>query len=316
MSFSLLLGVAQFVVGFVLIWYGSGLIITSVDKISHKLKVSSFIVSFFLLGMLTSIPEISLGLTALSEGTPSIFIGNLIGGILVLFFLVIPVFAIVGNGIKLTNKLESTTLLYSFVVFLSPLVALLDKTITSTEAVFMLVMYAFLVFTIQKQEGLLSNGKEMFHLKRYSLSDMLKVLLGVALVFTASYMIVNQTLFFAELFNISPFIIGILILSIGTNLPEISLAFRAIKNKKKDIAFGDYLGSASANIFVLCLLILLSGGNVEASNGFINTLIIAILGFGLFYHFTKSKHDISRKEGMILLIVYVVFVMVEGIQIL
>jgi len=304
------------IVSYVFIWVGSGFIIDSIDKLSRKLKVSSFAVSFFLLGILTSIPEISLSLAALSEGTPEIFVGNLIGGIIVIFFLIIPLFAVLGNGIKLTNKIDSPTLLYAFILLLSPLIAVLDKKISTTEGVFMIIMYAVLFVVVQKKKGILNGGSELLKLKRYSINDLLKILLGIGMVFVASNQIVDKTIFFASEFGVPTFFISLVILSLGTNLPEISLAVRALVEKKKDVAFGDYLGSGTANIIILAVMTLLNGGEVFTVNNFWKTLLIAAVGFATFYHFTKSKHDLSRKEGAVLLLVYATFLIVEGIMFL
>lgn len=312
----IIINLGLFFLGFIMIWYGSGLIIQSVDKISHRLKVSSFAISFFVLGVLTSIPELSLGFTALAEDSPAIFVGNLVGGTLVLFFLVIPLFAIFGKGVKLSKKLEPSTLLFAFMLYLSPLVALFDQKITSTEALLILVLYAGLFFLVQKEEGILNGGKDVLDFKRYSIKDMLLVLLGVGVVFVASSIIVDKTLYFADLLGIAPFIISFVILSVGTNLPEISLAMRAIQKKKKDIAFGDYLGSASANVAILAILVLLAGGGVQTQTSFWIVTIISFFGFALFYYFTKSKHDISQNEGIFLLLVYFALLVFEGLGLL
>ena len=312
----IVLNLTIFVISFVAIWFGSGLIIKSVDKISRKLKVSSFAISFFLLGILTSIPEISLSLAALSEGKPEIFVGNLIGGIVVIFFLIIPLFAVFGNGIKLTNKIESSRLVYAFIVLLTPLISVLDKRITVTEGVFMIILAAVLFFSVEKNKGILDGDNEMLHLKRYSLHDILKIFLGIGVIFIASNLIVDKTIYFGTLLNVPAFFISLIVLSLGTNIPEISLVFRAIKDKKKDVAFGNYLGSATVNVLIFAIMTLMSGGEVLTVNNFWKTLVIAVIGFTGFYHFTKSKHDLSRQEGSILLLVYAVFLLVEGLMFL
>ena len=84
----------------------------SVDRLAHKLHLSSFAVSFFLLGILTSVPEISVGVNSLIERKPEIFVGNLIGGIIVIFLLIIPVLAVFGNGVKLTHQMSRDHLVF------------------------------------------------------------------------------------------------------------------------------------------------------------------------------------------------------------
>jgi cation:H+ antiporter len=135
-------------------------------------------------------------------------------------------------------------------------------------------------------------------------------------IFIASNLIVDKTIYFGTLLNVPAFFISLIVLSVGTNIPEISLVFRAIKDKKKDVAFGNYLGSATVNVVIFAIMTLMSGGEVLTVNNFWKTLVIAVIGFTAFYHFTKSKHDLSRQEGAILLLVYAVFLLVEGLMFL
>src|SRR3546814_16263914 len=67
----------------------------------------TFTMSFFLLGLLTSLPELVIGLTSIVDGQPEIFVGNLIGGTIILFLLVIPLLALTSQGIKATRPLRS-----------------------------------------------------------------------------------------------------------------------------------------------------------------------------------------------------------------
>lgn len=307
----LTLDILIFLVSFIFVWKGSGLVIKSVDKISRRLKVSSFAFSFFLLGILTSVSEISVALASLSAGTPEVSIGNIIGGIIVIFFLIIPMFAVLGNGIKITTKVRPIMLIFAFMMFTTPLVSVLDQKLTMIEAVFMLFFAIIFIFNIQKNKGVLDDNNNILDLKRYSIRDVFKIILGIIIVFVACNIIVEKTISFGKLLGISPFVISLIILSIGTNLPELSLVFRALKDKKKDVAFGNYLGSATMSIIILSFLIFLSGGKILIINNFWKILVVTVIGFGLFFHFTRSKNDLSRKEGLVLLLVYLTFLAVE-----
>jgi len=79
------------------IWIGSGLVIKSVEKLSRVIRASSFAISFFLLGFFTSISELSVGVSAIIQHDPEIYVGNLLGASIVLFILVIPLLAIGGH---------------------------------------------------------------------------------------------------------------------------------------------------------------------------------------------------------------------------
>ena len=60
------------ILGLTSLWIGAGLIVSSTEKLSHRLKLSSFLVSFFLLGFATSVPEIAVGITAVIQPGGSI----------------------------------------------------------------------------------------------------------------------------------------------------------------------------------------------------------------------------------------------------
>ena len=266
------------------------------------------------MGILTSIPEFAVGMIALAENQPEIFVGNLIGGIPVIFFLIIPILAIFGKGVKLRNQLNTNNLLFSFVVMVTPALLVMDRRVTNLEGIIMIGLYITLFFFIQREKGIFdTQNSNILHGKAYSYIDIVKILLGIGLVFIASQIIVDQTLYFAKTFHMSPFFISLAVLSLGTNLPELSLAVRSIISRKKDIAFGDYIGSAAANTFLFGLFTLMNTGEVVTVNNFFKTFLVMTGGLLLFYYFTRSKDDISRKEGFFLLLVYLAFIFIDQI---
>lgn len=303
-----------YIASFFLIWFGSGLIVSSTGKFSRRLRLSSFVFSFVFLGLLTSSPEFALGLQAVADNDPEIFIGNLIGGVVVLFLFVIPLLAVFGNGINLKNELENKTLVLTLLVILMPIITIIDKKVSSLEGLFLIVLYAILIFFVERKHGLFDKkNNELFDIKSYSYKDILKIFIGIGLIFISSNIILNQTLFFADFFNIPAFYISLVILGLGTNLPELALAMRSAVAGKKDIAMGDYLGSAAANTFLFGLFTILVGGAVLTVNNFIVTFLFVASSLILFYFFYYTKKFISRVNGLLMLGIYVLFVVVEFI---
>lgn len=308
----LLTQIPLYIISFVAIWFGAGLIIRAVDRIAHHLKLSSFAISFFVLGILTSIPEMAVSINAISEHRPEIFVGTLLGGTVVIFLLVIPVLAILGKGIKLTSELSRRNLGLALLAMTTPGLMVLDGKVTNFEGLLLMIFYLILFYLVQKKHGIFDEGKsEVLSLKAYSFIDLVKVALGIGIVFISSNYIVDQTIIFSEFFSIPTFYLSLILLSFGTNLPELSLAIRAVLSGKKDIAFGDYLGSAAANTLLFGFFTLLNDGEVITGNNFLITLGFIIVGLGLFYYFSKSERDISVKEGFVLLFIYILFVIYE-----
>ncbi|KXK08602.1 MAG: Inner membrane protein YrbG [Microgenomates bacterium OLB22] len=304
----LLTNMAYFLLSFVLIWFGSGLIVSSASKFSKKLRLSPFAFSFVFLGILTSIPEFSVGLQAVADHNAEIFVGNLLGGIVVLFLVVIPLLAILGNGISLRNEFDTTTLLATLGVILTPSFFVLDKKVTNTEGLTMIILYSVLVYLVERKRGIFdAKNKQLLNMKAYSYLDILKLLMGIGIVFTASHIIVEKTLFFAHTLEVSAFYISLLIVALGTDLPELSLAIRSVISGKKEIAMGDYMGAAAVSTLFFGIFTLLHNGEVLTVSNFVTTFAFIGTGLGLFYLFFQKKHFISRKNGFVMFGLYVLF---------
>lgn len=294
---------------FVAVWFGAGLIIKSIDKIARELRLSSFAVSFFVLGILTSIPETAVSINAIVNHNPEIFVGTLLGGTVVIFLLIIPILAILGKGVRINHDLNTKNLLLCLAVIASPGLVILDHRVTNLEGILLLIFYTVGFYFIQKKHGIFEqNPVEILSHKLYSFIDLAKVGVGIGIVFVSSQFIVSQTLSFAQILDIPAFYISLIVLSLGTNLPELSIAIRAVISGKKDIAFGDYLGSAAANTLLFGIFTLINDGEVLTANSFVVTFMFIVTGLGLFYYFAQSKKDISKKEGIILLVFYFLFV--------
>ncbi len=305
-------GLFFYSISFLAVWFGAGLIIKSVDRIAHKLRFSSFALSFFILGLLTSIPETAVGINAVVDHNPEIFVGTLLGGTVVIFLFIIPVLAILGKGVKLNHDLDTKKLMGLLAVIATPGLVIIDHNVTNLEGLLLIVSYATIFYFIQRKHGVLeTQHTEALFIKIYSFLDVIKVVFGVGVVFVSSQFIVSQTLDFARLLDIPPFYLSLIVLSLGTNLPELSLAIRTIVSGKKDIAFGDYLGSAAANTLLFGIFTLASDGEVFTFNSFMMTFLFIVSGLTLFYFFAQSRKDISTKEGVILFIVYAAFVLYE-----
>ncbi|MFN4212979.1 MAG: sodium:calcium antiporter [Microgenomates group bacterium] len=301
-----------YLLSFFLIWYSAGLIISSIDRLAHRFSLSRFAVSFFILGILTSVPEISVGVNAIVDKKPEIFVGNLLGASLVIFLLTISFLAIFGGGVKLVHQLESKNLLLSLLVVASPSFLIVDKKVTVFEGIFLIILYSLLFYSIEKKKGLFERIKDQVFNHHHSLmKEVCRLIVGVATVFLASKFIVDQTIYFSQIFNVSSFLIALLFLSVGTNLPELALTFRSIFEKKKEVAFGDYIGSAAANSLIFGVLTFLAGGEVIVVDNFLKILFFTAFGLGAFFLFSRSKNDISRKEGFALLFIYLLFLASE-----
>ncbi|PIS15689.1 hypothetical protein COT62_02310 [Candidatus Roizmanbacteria bacterium CG09_land_8_20_14_0_10_41_9] len=308
----MIINIFLYLLSFVFIWFGSGLIVSSIDTFARKLRISSFALSFFVLGLFTSIPEISLGINSIVEKEPEILVGDIIGEVIVIYLLLIPTLAIIGNGIKLNRQLNNQNLLLAMLVCLTPAFLISDRILSLSEGLLLILLYGLLFYFIEKNQGILEAVERKFaHPDGREFLYIGKIILGTGIVFLSSRYLVDRTVFFSQILNISPFLISLIALSLGTNLPELSVGIRSLYSGKKDIAFGDYVGSAAANTLILGVLTIFNGSSIVIPNHFFQRFFFMFIGLSLFYFFSRSKNDISRIEGIGLLYIYLLFLLVE-----
>ncbi|MBP9670594.1 sodium:calcium antiporter [Candidatus Woesebacteria bacterium] len=294
------------------IWVGAGMVIKVVSSVAHSLKVSPFTMSFFVLGLMTSLPEFVIGVTAVYRGEADLMVGNLIGATLVLFLLVIPLLAITGRGVNLPKDLSRRNMLLSLLTIIAPAIMIVDRQLSLFEGIFLVVLYLALFIMLGREANLFQQFIKKIKTKTIHHSHrLLKLVLGLGLIFISSQQIVSSAEYFATALNWSPFIVGLLLLSIGTNIPELSLVLRSVVGKQQDIALADYVGSAAGNTLLIGIFTIGNMGSILLPNHATQRIILTVVSLILFYLFARSRKVLSRKEGFVLLALYVIFVVLE-----
>lgn len=304
--------VLLYLASFIGIWIGAGIAITSVEKMAHKLRLSSFLVSFLVLGFFTSISEVSVGVNAVLSNDPGIFVGNLIGASIVLFLMVIPLLAITGKAITINKEVRGHNLILPLVVVAIPVILSLDGIVNRTDAVTAVILFVISALVIEQRRGFVKSVATFAQFKNLSVAvELMKIIVGSLIIYGSSWIVVNQTEYFSKMLGLSEFFISLMVIGIGTNLPELSLIVRSLFMRSNQVAFGDYLGSASFNSFLYGILTLWHGKPIVLNNSYAVSLGFLIVGLVLFYMFAKSKHSISRLEALALFLLYIVFFTVE-----
>ncbi|MDO8649405.1 MAG: hypothetical protein Q7R81_06525 [Candidatus Peregrinibacteria bacterium] len=303
-----------------IIWFLSGILIEATDRVAKRYHQSGFSVAFFILGFLTSISEASVAVNATIQGVPQVSAGNLIGASLVIFLLIIPVLAITANGITMRLGLTRKNLRLLLFVVLLPALLVLDGAVSRNEGLIMLLVYASLIYAVQKKRGKVKStgntAEEDFVTRKHATAaDMVKILIGGVLIFVAGKILVDEAIYFSAILRVPPSFIGLLVLSIGTNVPELAIALRCVFGRHTSIAFGDYMGSAAANTLILGLLSLANGEFILERSEFISTFLLLTIGLVLFSVFAQSKSILSRREGLVLLSLYVFFLISQLVNV-
>ncbi len=301
-----------YLLAFIGIWVGAGFALKSVENISKTLKASSFAVSFLILGFFTSVSEFSVGLNSVFMNDPEIYVGNLIGASIVIFLMIIPLLAVINKDVRINGEFQGFNLMLSIIVIAMPGILSMDGHVDRIDGLISLILYIFLLICIQSKKGVLSNAASIGRSQILKIvKNLLKIIAGVTIIFLSGRIVVDQTMYFAQVLNVSPFLISLLVISIGTNIPELSIVARSFFMKNTETAFGDYVGSAAFNTFIYGILTIYYGKTIILTNSYFISLLFLTGGLFAFYLMSKTEHKISRHEGFLLLLIYAVFLSVE-----
>ena len=125
-------------------------------------------------------------------------------------------------------------------------------------------------------------------------------------------MIVQFSLKLALVLNVPVIVVGLVLVSIGTTLPELALEIEAIRKHQSEMVFGNLLGSIVANsTLVVGTVVLISPITIKGFDEYLLATLVFIIAFGLFYFFVRTKRRLERWEGLVLLIVYLLFFLAE-----
>jgi len=289
--------------------FSSRLIVNEIGSLSKLLHSSVFGLSVLLLGFLTSLPELSVAISAQIDQQPQIYAGNLMGGSFLLLAGIIPLFTFLQNGLPLKKSLHGSRLFVFMTLLSLPLLAALDGVIGRLEALAMIAGYViFLAVAKPISVDKVRHARVPFKTLAWKY---FKIVLAAVVIYLACTQLVTLTESAAQRFGIPAFLVSFLALSLGTNIPELTLALQAIFKRKSDVAFGDYVGSAAVNPFMLGVFSLYHGPYALGLENLHWIIGVFLLVNAVFLLFALSKNRLSKGEALGLLSIYLVVTVMQ-----
>ena len=299
--------------GLLVLGKSANLVVKNLIRIANLLRLSTFIVSFVVLGIATSTPEIFVGINSIGEKTPQLSLGNVIGASIVLLTLITGATALITGKVILDAAFTKKNLVIMNFVILMPVFLIYDGRISKFDSLLMLLAYGIYVISVYRERHILSHPIANHNHKSHIGKNIIILILGFIGLAYASRFAVHSAVNIASILKIPILILGILLFSLGTNLPEFIITFTSIRKGQKTIALGNVMGSAATNTLVIAAISFLQPFEILDFTTFIVSvffLATTVISFSLFI---KSKNEISRIEGVFLLSIYFFFVLFEVI---
>ncbi|MCK4420777.1 sodium:calcium antiporter, partial [candidate division WOR-3 bacterium] len=151
------------------------------------------------------------------------------------------------------------------------------------------------------------NISHIEYSKRELLKASLITIIGITGIILGGHLVVNNAIIIARSLGVSETLISVTIVALGTSLPEMVTSLMAVKKNKWDIAIGNVVGSNIFNIlFVLGLSSIIRP--IQFSTIAFPDLLIVIGISIILLPFIHTRHRLSRKEGGVLLLIYIAYI--------
>jgi cation:H+ antiporter len=243
-------------VGIGLLVKGSDLLVDAAENLALAAGVPVLIVGFTLVAAGTSVPELVVGLNAAFGGLGEVVIGDVIGSNIADICLVLGVAALV-RPVKVEPSLMKLDIPAIVAISLLFLVLALDGVIGRVDGLVLIAAAAIYFGLILKK--LKKTRQPAGKRGSASLVDIMMLLAGIAAVVIGGKVTLDSAVTIANAAGVSPYLIGLTVIAIGTSLPELVTSAIAARKGSGDLVLGNNLGSFGFNALVitgLCALII------------------------------------------------------------
>ena len=326
-----------------------GFFIISLDQISRRLQLSDEVAGASLMAMGSSAPELAIALIALFTGGGAhsdVGIGTIVGSAVFNILVITGVSAVVADGLRIHLFAVRRDTLYYLLSIGYLAFIFLDGEVLLWEAILGLAAYVvyvlLLVFykdsskadspgqlvdkAVAREEA--SRQGALHHIES-ALTKLLRLITGapeknylwtfavaIALIIVLSYILVEATILFAAGIGIPPVIVALTLLAAGTSAPDLISSLDVARAGRGGMAVANAIGSNIFDIFiglgfpwVLAILFSAMTAIHVGTDGLWISIGILVATTLILYFLLRSQRMLSRREGIVLLALYLVYVL-------
>jgi cation:H+ antiporter len=297
-------------IGFIGLIWSAGRFVDGSATIASRFGISKLIIGLTVVAFGTSAPEVVVSISSSLKNVGDLAVGNAIGSNLANIGLVLGITAIIAPLPIKTHILKQEFLIMLSVFALAGLF-LFDNRLSLLEGIILvsllLPLLVWIAYTKKQHPEDADEIPEITSMK----AGILWFIMGLALLIISAEILVWGATAVALKFGVSPLIIGLTVVAVGTSLPELAASVMSVLKGHHDIAIGNVIGS---NIFNLLLVMgiapIISPIAMEPevfTRDFAAMSVIALfLGGAMLFSYLKNKGNsqLGRLTGIALLVLY------------
>lgn len=287
---------------------GATLATRSAARLSVSLGLSRYTVGLIVVAVISILPEGFVAVESALRGVPAFGLGTLFGSNVADLTLVFGLVVILcGRSIRVKSAVLENNRTYPLLLVL-PVALGWNGHYSRAEGVVLAIVGALFYYQAfrggsrRAGPGAPAGGR---------FKHLVFLVLGVAVLIAGSNHTIASAVELADLLRINTAVIGMLLVGLGTTLPELAFSISAVKKYDDDLAIGDILGTVFADATLLVGIIALIGPFhfppqiVHVAGGF---MVAASIFLGVFMN---SGRMLTRREAAALIGFWMAFVAVE-----
>lgn len=304
------------IIGLVILISGANVLVLGASSIAKKFNIPNLVIGLTVVSFGTSFPELIINILAGVNGQGDLAIGNVVGSNTINILLVIGVSALIKPIAVQSNTVKFEipfSLLAMLVLFILANDVLIDgeniSVLSRIDGLMFLtffVIFMYYTFIVSKH----STEDDGHYVKeRANWKSILLLLAGIVGLYFGGVLIVDNATIIATNLGLSQAVIGILVVALGTSLPELATSAVAAYKGNADMAIGNIVGSNIFNVFFV-LGISASIQPIAFSPALNTDILFALFASILLFIFifTRKGRQIDRAEATIFLVLYGTYV--------
>jgi len=309
-----------FLISCLFIYFAGEMVIECLARIARFLGWKEFVVAFIIMAFAASLPNLFVGIFSAMKGKPQLSLGDVLGGNVVDLTLAIGLAVLFSKaGISAESRTVQTTSLFTIGSAILYLLLISDGILSRADGIILILFFIFYFFWLFSKRERFTKVFDKYHVpvsKKFKdfIKDLGKVILGILLLILAAEGIVRSAIFFSENLKIPLTLIGIFIVGVGNALPETYFGIISARRGEGWLILGDLMGSVIIiATLVLGIVALICPIEVKVAEipAFTIARIFLIISALFFFLAVKTDRKITKKEALILLSVYLLFLIIE-----
>jgi len=312
--------ITAFLASCVLLSMLSKSLIKTLVNVARYLQWKEFIVGFFIMAFATSLTNLFVDINAALQGMPQISFGDIVGGNIADLTLVMALATLFSKkGIQAKSRTVQGSAFFTAIAAVLPLILILDGGFDRIDGVIMILaffVYAFWIFSkeenFSKEYGSSSSKRAGNMDAFWLLKNFGKLIALLLLLLGASYVVIDTAKYFSEVLGTSLALVGVLIVGLGNVFPEAYFSIVSAKRGEGWMVLGNLMGSVIVcTTFVMGIVALIHPFKIDDFSPFVIARAFTLIAVVFYVFAIKTDKKITKKEGLILLFVYIAFLLSE-----